>query len=74
MQNDKLVHEYAMCLMDYEYHFLAGAFLVHSPGYHSKKWKKLKKINFNISFNFFENQLKPMYDSVYGRREGCVLR
>lgn len=73
MRNDKLSHEYAMCLLDYDYYFLAGAFLVRSPGYHSKKSMELLNFN-NLSWKIFEKQLKPMYDFIYGSREGCVLR
>lgn len=73
MQNDKMAHEYAMCLLDYDYYFLTGAFLVHSPGYHSRKLKNLLNFN-NLSWNVFDKQLKPTYDLIYGGREGCVLR
>ncbi|KAL5273012.1 hypothetical protein ACFFRR_000031 [Megaselia abdita] len=73
MRNDKMAHEYVMCLLGYEYYFLAGAFLVHSPGYHSTEMKKLLNFN-NLSWNIFEKELKPAYDLIYGKREGCVLR
>lgn len=73
MQNDKMAHEYVMCLLDYEYYYLSGAFLVHTPGYHSREHKKLLNFN-NRSWKVFKDQLQPMYDSIYGKRQGCVLR
>lgn len=74
MRNDKLVHEYLMCLLNYEYYFMAGAYLVHSPGYHTEKSRTNFIFNNNKSVELFYNDLKPLYDSIYGAREGCILQ
>lgn len=71
IKGNKMVHEYVMCLLDYDYHFMNGAFLAHAPGFHTttKIPPKLRQVAKSI----FINKLKPLFDAHYGYRKGCSM-
>ena len=64
---------YAMCLLDYEYHILHPAFLVHSPGIkstnpHAKRLKYVPAMN-----KLIKNVIMPEYKIIYGRNKNCTV-
>lgn len=64
---------YALCVMDYEFHILDNAFLVHKPGI-----KVLKKDNRRAMLSGKTNQLirkiiYPELKIMYGMRKGCAI-
>ncbi|XP_073821404.1 beta-1,4-glucuronyltransferase 1-like [Musca autumnalis] len=70
-QSNKRIQNYAMCLLDYEYHVLHPAFLVHSPGIKkfdpkSERQKYVRPMN-----KFIEKKIKPEYAVLYGTNKGC---
>lgn len=71
IKGNKMVHEYVMCLQEYDYHFMQGVFLSHAPGFHTTTQipVKLRKIAKSI----FINKLKPMFDAYYGYKKGCSM-
>lgn len=71
IKGNKMVHEYVMCLLEYDYHFMQGAFLSHAPGFHTttKIPAKLRQIAKSI----FINKLKPLFDAYYGYKKGCSM-
>lgn len=71
IKGNKMVHEYVMCLLDYDYHFMNGAFLSHAPGFHTTTQIPIKLRN--IARSIFLQKLKPMFDAHYGYRKGCSM-
>ncbi|KAH8269329.1 hypothetical protein KR018_004619 [Drosophila ironensis] len=72
-KSDKMPQGYALCVLDYEFHILDNAFLVHKPGI-----KVLKKDNRRAMLSGKTNQLirKIIYPELrimYGTRKGCAI-
>uniref|UniRef100_A0A1I8P9Q9 Beta-1,4-glucuronyltransferase 1 n=1 Tax=Stomoxys calcitrans TaxID=35570 RepID=A0A1I8P9Q9_STOCA len=70
-QSNKRIQNYAMCLMDYEYHVLHPPFLVHSPGIkkldkNSTRWNYVKAMNKIIHY-----KIVPGYQSLFGNNKEC---
>ncbi|KAI9578977.1 hypothetical protein GQX74_005860 [Glossina fuscipes] len=72
-KSDKMTQGYALCVLDYEFHILDNAFLVHKPGI-----KVLKKDNRRAMLASKTNQLirkiiYPELKIMYGTRKGCAV-
>lgn len=71
IKGNKMVHEYVMCLLEYDYHFMQGAFLSHAPGFHTTTQIPMKLRQ--IAKSIFVNKLKPLFDAHYGFKKGCSM-
>ncbi|XP_058988135.1 beta-1,4-glucuronyltransferase 1-like [Musca domestica] len=72
-KSDKMTQGYALCVLDYEFHILDNAFLVHKPGI-----KVLKKDTRRAMLAGKTNQLirkiiYPELKIMYGTRTGCAV-
>ncbi|XP_059221203.1 beta-1,4-glucuronyltransferase 1 [Stomoxys calcitrans] len=72
-KSDKMTQGYALCVLDYEFHILDNAFLVHKPGI-----KVLKKDTRRAMLAGKTNQLirkiiYPELKIMYGTRNGCAV-
>ncbi|XP_060651679.1 beta-1,4-glucuronyltransferase 1-like isoform X2 [Drosophila nasuta] len=72
-KSDKMTQGYSLCVLDYEFHILDNAFLVHKPGI-----KVLKKDNRRAMLAGKTNQLirkiiYPELKIMYGMRKGCAI-
>ncbi|XP_036321571.1 beta-1,4-glucuronyltransferase 1 [Rhagoletis pomonella] len=72
-KSDKMTQGYALCVLDYEFHILDNAFLVHKPGI-----KILQKDNRRAMLAGKTNQLirkiiYPELKIMYGVRQGCIV-
>ncbi|XP_067620572.1 beta-1,4-glucuronyltransferase 1 [Eurosta solidaginis] len=72
-KSDKMTQGYSLCALDYEFHILDNAFLVHKPGI-----KQLQKDNRRAMLAGKTNQLirkiiYPELKIMYGVRQGCVV-
>lgn len=72
-KSDKMTQGYALCALDYEFHILDNAFLVHKPGI-----KVLKKDPKRAMLAAKTNQLikkiiYPELQVMYGTRKGCAV-
>ncbi|XP_055680429.1 beta-1,4-glucuronyltransferase 1 [Lutzomyia longipalpis] len=72
-KSDKMTQGYALCALDYEFHILDNAFLVHKPGI-----KVLKKDPKRAMLAAKTNQLirkiiYPELQVMYGVRKGCAI-
>jgi len=70
-KGDKMTQGFALCVLDYEFHILDNAFLIHRPG--------IKRFSNNIT-NFqrkqtyqAENEIVPELKILYGTKKGCIL-
>ncbi|XP_055600367.1 beta-1,4-glucuronyltransferase 1-like [Uranotaenia lowii] len=72
-KSDKMTQGYALCVLDYDFHILDNAFLVHKPGI-----KVLKKDPKRAMLAAKTNQLikkiiYPELQIMYGSRKGCAV-
>lgn len=72
-KSDKMTQGYALCVLDYDFHILDNAFLVHKPGI-----KVLKKDPKRAMLAAKTNQLikkiiYPELQVMYGSRKGCAV-
>lgn len=72
-QSNKRIQNYAMCLMDYEYHVLHPAFLVHAPGI--KKFNpKSNRLQYVRPMNqLISKKIVPEYKVLYGTNKKCKV-
>jgi len=72
-RSDKMVQGYKMCSLEYDYHILNNAFLIHRPGI--KTWSDLKPILQNGKIgaqgSFISNKIIPQVKKLYGVRDEC---
>lgn len=73
LQGNKLVHAYVLCLLDYDFHVLNNAFLVHRPGIKTASEDKFGRepIKGNRMIKY---TIQPQLRSLYGDREGCIVK
>lgn len=74
-RSDKMIQGYKMCVLDYEFHILDNAFLLHRPGI---KTKKTLQTVLNTTLVAAQNELirktiLPQIKTLYGTRKGCEL-
>ncbi|XP_037824747.1 LOW QUALITY PROTEIN: beta-1,4-glucuronyltransferase 1-like [Lucilia sericata] len=74
-QSNKRIQNYAMCLMDYEYHVLHPAFLVHAPGikrFKSKSNEAQTRMQYAAEMNrIIFYKIMPQYLVLYGENKRC---
>ncbi|CRL04685.1 CLUMA_CG017749, isoform A, partial [Clunio marinus] len=69
---NKMTQAYIMCLLDYNYHVLSNAFLIHRPGIKTQKeaarvkWEPANRI---LIYNVIQHEA----ELNYGKREGCQI-
>ena len=64
-----------LCALDYEFHILDSAFLVHKPGIKLRSMKTLKNIyDENNQTNFINRVLLPQMATLYGNSTGCFKK
>ena len=64
---------YAMCVLNYGFHILDNAFLVHRPGikyYHKDKERDVFVKRTQVLIN---QQILPELKLLYGTRKGCSV-
>ena len=74
-RSDKMVQGYKLCALDYEFHILDNAFLIHRPGIKTPKTlhstiddKKVAAQN-----SLIRKTLYPQIKKLYGARKGCEM-
>lgn len=76
-QSNKRIQNYAMCLLDYEYHILHPAFLVHAPGIKKLNFKSkeyMRRQKYVIATNkIIHKKIEPEYKVLYGRNKQCIV-
>ncbi|XP_017012697.2 beta-1,4-glucuronyltransferase 1 [Drosophila takahashii] len=73
-QRDKMTQAYAMCVLDYEFHILDNAFLVHKPGIKQPaKSKSVLTHSSRRTNGLINKKISKEMRIKYGSRNGCVL-
>lgn len=72
-QSNKRIQNYAMCLLNYEYHVLHPAFLVHAPGI--KKFNPYsKRLTYVTPMNkLIATKILPEFSILYGINQRCSV-
>ncbi|EDW54401.1 GM18004 [Drosophila sechellia] len=61
-----------MCLLDYEYHVLSPAFLVHSPGIKQSSNGDSTRLQYAKEMSkFIQNKIEPEYRVLFGENSAC---
>ncbi|XP_075149564.1 beta-1,4-glucuronyltransferase 1-like [Haematobia irritans] len=72
-QSNKRIQNYAMCLLDYEYHVLYPAFVVHAPGI-KKSDTKPDRLRYVWPMNkMIRETIVPEYQVLYGENKNCTV-
>lgn len=70
---DKRIQNYAMCLLDFEYHILYPAFLVHAPGIKTSHWNAKRQKYVEATRNLIESTIPDEYRMIYGIDDACRI-
>ncbi|CRL04662.1 CLUMA_CG017726, isoform A [Clunio marinus] len=71
-QFNKMIQAYTMCLLDYNYHVLSNAFLIHRPGIKTKKQATRVKWE-AVGRKTIQELIRPDLKLLYGERKGCWI-
>ncbi|XP_055857179.1 beta-1,4-glucuronyltransferase 1-like isoform X2 [Episyrphus balteatus] len=71
-KKNKRIQAYAMCLLDYEFHVLNNAFLIHKPGIKIYKYNTLRVEQTALMNKLVNNTIIPEYKKIYGNRKKCL--
>ncbi|KAH8234020.1 hypothetical protein KR032_010952 [Drosophila birchii] len=72
-RRDKMTQAYAMCVLNYTFHILDNAFLVHKPGIKQLEWIKQKDPQTEKTDELINSKIFREMKIIYGSREGCVM-
>lgn len=78
-QRDKMTQAYAMCVLNYEFHILDNAFLVHKPGIKKRRETRLNKdgretrLNKRQTNGLIDHKIYREMRIIYGSRKGCSI-
>ncbi|GLH06332.1 uncharacterized protein GBIM_11816, partial [Gryllus bimaculatus] len=72
-KSDKMTQGYALCVLDYEFHILDNAFLVHKPGIKTLKKDPQRAVLASKTNNLIKKVIFPELKVLYGVRKGCAV-
>lgn len=64
---------YVMCVLDYEFHVLDNAFLVHRPGIKRHRRDRQRDLLTAKQNSLLHNKITPELHTIYGKRSTCFL-
>lgn len=72
-KSDKMTQGYALCVLDYEFHILDNAFLVHKPGIKTMKKDPQRAMLAGKTNALIKKVIFPELKVLYGTRKGCAV-
>lgn len=72
-KSDKMTQGYALCVLDYEFHILDNAFLVHKPGIKVLKKDPRRAMLAGKTNQLIKKIIYPELRIMYGQRKGCAV-
>ena len=75
-EKNKMVHAYALCLLDYDFHVLNNAFVIHRPGIKRSLRENVsdyEKVLKQETAKLLSTKIKYEMKSLYGDREECQI-
>ena len=73
-RSDKMAQGFKLCLLNYEFHILDNAFLIHKPGIKTKQsLQSMNKEKISEQKDYLKKTIMPEIERIYGSREGCQI-
>ncbi|XP_055639777.1 beta-1,4-glucuronyltransferase 1 [Toxorhynchites rutilus septentrionalis] len=72
-KSDKMTQGYALCVLDYDFHILDNAFLVHKPGIKVLKKDPKRAMLATKTNQLIKKIIYPELQVMYGTRKGCAV-
>jgi len=74
-RSDKMAQGFKLCLLNYQFHILDNAFLIHKPGIKTKKTlhSALNKKKIDAQNDLLKKTIFPEIKKLYGVRKGCEM-
>lgn len=72
-KSDKMTQGYALCVLDYDFHILDNAFLVHKPGIKVLKKDPKRAVLAAKTNQLIKKIIYPELQVLYGTRKGCAV-
>lgn len=72
-KSDKMTQGFALCVLDYEFHILDHAFLVHKPGIKILKKDPKRAMLAGKTNQLIKKIIYPELQVMYGTRKGCAV-
>lgn len=72
-KSDKMTQGYSLCVLDYEFHILDNAFLVHKPGIKILKKDPKRAMLAAKTNQLIKKIIYPELQVLYGTRKGCAV-
>jgi len=72
-RSDKMTQGFTMCVLDYEFHILDNAFLIHRPGIKTKKSLHLNNKKVAAQNTLIRKTIFSQIKKIYGTRKGCEM-
>lgn len=72
-KSDKMTQGYALCVLDYDFHILDNAFLVHKPGIKILKKDPKRAMLAAKTNQLIKKIIYPELQVMYGTRKGCAV-
>jgi len=74
-RSDKMVQGFKLCALNYDFHILDNAFLIHRPGIKTKKTlhSALDTKKISAQNTLIKNKIFPQIKKLYGARKGCEM-
>ena len=75
-RSDKMTHAFQMCLLDYEFHVLDNAFLIHRPGIKTVKNNPTKPDAKAVAKQnrFINNVVRKEIIDAFGDKQECSIK
>ncbi|RXG53946.1 Beta-1,4-glucuronyltransferase 1 [Armadillidium vulgare] len=70
---NKMIQSYIMCLMNYEFHVLDNAYIIHKPGIKQRDKRVLKSPLVKKQNKLIDTIIKEECNKIYGTRNGCRI-
>jgi len=74
-RSDKMAQGFKLCLLDYQFHILDNAFLIHRPGIKTKKTvhSAINKKKTDAQNELLKKKIFPEIKKLYGLKKGCEM-
>lgn len=74
-RSDKMAQGFKLCLLNYQFHILDNAFLIHRPGIKTKKTlhSAINKKKIDAQNELLKKTIYPEIKKLYGGRKGCEM-
>lgn len=72
-KSDKMTQGFALCVLDYEFHILDNAFLVHRPGIKKNARDPKRQAIASKQTSYIRKIIFPELKRLYGTKPGCII-